>query len=178
MCMATPENLESTDYTRSIEFNVTDGDGEPVLATCSDTFACSPWPTSTQPSTCVSVQDSYTWWWETVPETSRFPIVDSKLFVQRTYYLITDFTTVEGVEVALHAQVTGWSSADVSSQLVCEDCTNDTCITDTRGDMVMMLLVDHFSVVADGCCISVWELRLRRDVALSMILLRGIRKFP
>jgi hypothetical protein len=149
VCMMTPKNVESTNCTRSIEFNVTDGVGEPVLATCSDTFACNPWPTNTQPTPCMSDQDSYTWWEEVVPNASRFPSVPSKLFVQRTYFLTTDFTGVDGAAVTLNAQVIGWSWANVGSQLVNEGCTNSTCVTGTRGDMGMVLLVDNFGVVAD-----------------------------
>ena len=145
--MMTPENLQSTDCTRTIEFNVTNGVGEPVLATCSDVLACNPWPTNTQPSPCMSDQDCYKWWWETVSNTSRFPPVNSKLFVQRTYFLITDFVAVDGIAVGLNAQVTAWSWADVGSQLVNEGCTNGKCVTDTRGDGGMMLLVDRFDVV-------------------------------
>lgn len=145
--MVTPENLEIMNCTRTIEFNVTNGVGEPILATCSDILACNPWPTNTQPSLCMSDQDSYTWWWETVSNSSRFPSVNSKLFVQRTYFLITDFVAIDGVAVALNTQVIGWSWADVGSQLVIEGCTNGRCVTDTRGDRGMMLLVDQFNVV-------------------------------
>jgi hypothetical protein len=95
----------------------------------------------------MSDQDCYKWWWETVSNTSRFPPVNSKLFVQRTYFLITDFVAVDGIAVGLNAQVTAWSWADVGSQLVNEGCTNGKCVTDTRGDGGMMLLVDRFDVV-------------------------------
>jgi len=148
--MTTPENLESTNCTRIIEFNVTNGVGEPVLATCPGVLACNPWPTNTQPSPCMSDQDSYTWWWEAVPNTSHSPPINSKLFLQRTYFLITDFVSVEGAAVAVNAQVTAWSWADVGLQLVDEGCTNGRYVTDTRGDMGMMLLVDRFDVVEDG----------------------------
>ena len=147
--MTTPENLESTNCTRTFKFNVTNGVGEPVLATCSGAFACNPWPTSTQPSPCMSDQDSYAWWWETIPNTSHFPPVNSKLFVQRSCFLITDFVAVEGVAVAVNVQVTAWSWADVGLQLVDEGCTNGRCVTDTRGGMGMMLLVERFDVVED-----------------------------
>ncbi len=150
--IVTAENLKSTNCSRTIEFNVTDGVGEPVLAMCSDVLACSPWPIDTQPFPCMSDEDSYTWWWETVPNASRFPPIDSKLFVQRTYILATDFVAVDGVAVTLNVQVTAWSWADVGSQLVDEGCANDRCVTDTRGDTGMMLLVDRFDVVEDGCC--------------------------
>lgn len=124
-----------------------------TLATCSNYLSCDPWPIDTDPFACTSPVDTYTWWWRTFQNEAPPSTPGSQLYVQHTYCLITDFTTVDGVPIAVNAQATGWSLANVGAQLIDEGCTGGTCVTGTPPGAMTMILIDEFGVAADAGCV-------------------------
>jgi hypothetical protein len=151
--LITPSVDNSTNCNRTIQFNVTDAPGDSNLSTCSNSLPCNPWPFNTQPSLCTSPEDTYTWWWLLFQQQSPPTPPESQLYVQHTYCLITDFTTVEDLPIAVNAQATGFSLANVGSQLQDEGCGYATCVTETPGDAGLTILITGFGVAADAGCI-------------------------